>query len=410
MMHLFQRLRSRRVRLAWCFCAIAIGLLTSTCQADLYTASAASLEWKVDSADEVFLATVVQDGTAKFGLRFEPKATLKANRPLDSFPHESVHHCRLGGYLNPAYHVAALGTEWLLFVRGAGERARISNAIYLSHPHADWVTAAITATGEGDERVVGSWPTIIEHVKSRIAKNVRLPSDCEADLTDQLLSRSIDGFPLGGWLGGKLLKADINVWDRDNGYGQDFDTWINYLLVPEDVPPINARDELSRKTLRNIDMVGMSEAAASVLKYSDLETNQSPLVGTWFAEYEDHSFTVTLQPRHTLLYLVEPKPGHELPALPQSGGKGFGAGYWETYGNSLRLHGTHYIQVRKGRPTTWTAGGAALPRSKVLQITNTAFRLAEGTTFVRRNGPLKVSDHPHEHPWYLVPEDLGSAQ
>ncbi len=85
------------------FPAAAIGILVLcfgcvvTCgkaQADLYTTNAASLEWKVDSADEVFLAELIRDADANFGSRFKILETLKANHELSTFPGETVHRCQ----------------------------------------------------------------------------------------------------------------------------------------------------------------------------------------------------------------------------------------------------------------------------------------------------------------------------
>jgi hypothetical protein len=46
--------------------------VATKCRADLYTTGAASLEWKVDSADEVYLAEIDEDADAKYGLSFKP--------------------------------------------------------------------------------------------------------------------------------------------------------------------------------------------------------------------------------------------------------------------------------------------------------------------------------------------------
>ena len=390
---------------------LAICLFPAVCRADLYTADAASLEWKVDSCEEIYLATVVEDPTLRFGLRFSPLQTLKAGRPLESFPHHTVFRCRLGRYLDPEYAISAIGTQWLVFVRGQGETARISNAIFLTHPRADWRVAAITADGKGDQRVLRSRREIIRRVKARVAQNKTLPTDCDPDLTDQLIEPDWGVHaPIARWLGGKVLRVNINLWTKDNGHGSDFDTWVNDLLVPLDIPQGLAKAERTRQMVGELETIGMSEAAVAAFKRAAPEDNRSRLLGTWKSELADRVVTVTLGPRHTMLYLVEPKPGNNLSPLPATGGQGFGGGFWQTYGNNLRLESTHYVQDRWRRPKQWIAASTWSLRGDVVAVNDATFGLSNGATFVRQSGPLRVYDHPHEHPWYVVSEGWGQVR
>jgi hypothetical protein len=112
--------------------------VAAKCRADLYTSGAASLEWKVDSADEVYLAEIVEDADAKHGLRFQPLEVLMADREMVSFPHATVHQCQLGRCLDPLSPFSETGDRWLIFVRGDDNNARVSGAISLTHPTADW--------------------------------------------------------------------------------------------------------------------------------------------------------------------------------------------------------------------------------------------------------------------------------
>ena len=200
--------------IAICVAAICVTfVLPSDGHADLYTGGAASLEWKVDSADEVYLAEIIEDGESRFGYRFEPLQTLKAGRELGTFPHKTIYNCDLGRALRYRPSEEKKGSRWLLFVRGNGDQARVSACINLTYPTASWGSAAISGFGKGNARVLRDPQIIIERVEQRIRLAQSLPVDCIPDLTDQLYAKRTQHIPLAAWFGGKLLDTDIMLWD-----------------------------------------------------------------------------------------------------------------------------------------------------------------------------------------------------
>ncbi|WP_144054754.1 cupredoxin domain-containing protein [Rhodopirellula europaea] len=402
----------KRLRLTVCFLA-AIGLilaLPSDGRADLYAEGAASLEWKVDAADEIYLAEIVEDGKSRYGLRFEPLETLKAGRELSTFPHESVHHCILGRALRYRPRDEKLGTRWLLFVRGNGDQARVADVINLTHPTASWGGAAISGFGKGNARVLRDPQVIIERVKERIRLAKPLPVDCIPDLTDQLYAKRTQHIPLAAWFGGKLLDTNIMLWDEKNEFGEDHDTVVTPLLVPLDVPLGSAYKELSLETLPDTYHFNFmfDGATGDFVRRGNPLDNKSELIGTWRSESDDRILTITFYHRLTCLYRIELKPGASDPRLESFGGVCFGAGRWHVHRGYLRLGSISQIDYRFGKYPEWSfVYEPKLPSSRVVEVNKDRIRLADGKVFSRMNEPLRVHDHPHIHPFYMISEGWG---
>jgi hypothetical protein len=399
------------------FADAAIGILVLcfgcvvTCEnahADLYTTNAASLEWKVDSADEVFLAEVIVDADVKFGSRFKIIETLKANRELSTFPHETVHRCQLGRCLDPRSPFSAMGSRWLIFVRGNGNNARVTGAISLSHPTADWTFAAISGFGKGEERVLTETEEIIDRVKQRIALDRPLPIDCDPDLTDHLVGGRLFDLPLATWLGGKLLNVSIMRWDDPNEFGDDHDMLVSSLLVPSDVPQGDASGQISLADVHETELIYLDGSSSDFFRHGQPELNKSSLIGTWQCELPDRMLTITFHHRLTCLYSMEMKDQANNAYLASNGGTVFGAGTWTVHRGFLNLRKNRRVEGRWHRGRSWMRHGEDdLPRGRIVSETDTEFQLADGTKFVRHNEPVTAYDHPHDHPWYLISEGWG---
>jgi hypothetical protein len=377
-------------------------------QADLYTTNAASLEWKVDSADEVYLAEVVEDADAKFGLRFRILESWKAKRELITFPHETVHRCQLGRCLDPHSPFAAIGNRWLIFVRGDGDQARVSGAISLSHPTADWTFAAISGFGNGEDRVLTKSEEIIDRVKQRIVLDRPLPIDCDPDLTDHLIGGRLSEIPLGSWLGGKLLNVSIMRWDESNEFGNDHDMLVSCLLVPPDVPRGEASGQLSTADVHETELIYLNSSSGEFFRHGNPEQNNSSLIGAWQCALPDRTLTITFHHRLTCLYLMEIKDQAENSYLTSNGGRVFGAGTWTVHQGVLNLRKNRQVEGRWHRGRSWMRHGEDdLPRGRIVSESETEFQLADGTKFVRHNEPVTAYDHPHDHPWYIISSGWG---
>ena len=389
------------------FCIVSL-LICEKTTADLYTTNAASLEWKVDSADEVFLAEVTEDVDAKFGSRFHVLESLKANRELSTFPHETVHRCQLGRCLDPRSSIWAKGSRWIIFVRGDGNNARVSGAISLTHPTAEWTFAAISGFGKGDKRVLTKAEEIIDRVKQRIALDRPMAIDCDPDLTDQLCGGRYFDLPLGAWIGGKLLKTNIFHWDEPNEFGVDYDMLVNSLLVPVDVPQGEAIGQLSIADVHDTELIYLHGSSRDYFRHGQPEQNKSPLIGTWRCELADRMLTITFHHRLTCLYSMEMKDHADSPYLASNGGTVFGAGTWTVDGGFLNLRKNRRVEGRWHRGRSWMRHGEDdLPRGRIVSESDTEFQLADGTKFVRHNEPVNAYDHPHDHPCDLISEGWG---
>ncbi|MEM9644774.1 MAG: hypothetical protein AAF989_07260 [Planctomycetota bacterium] len=380
------------------------------CFADLDTCVAASLEWKVDSADEVYLATVVEDKLAKHGMRFQANETLKSDRPLEAFPHDSVERCRLRNVLQPQSDRNRLGTRWILFVRGSGDSARVSGAISLSNPLESWTLAAITAEGKGDSRVLDVAETVVEKVRARIAKRVPLPGGCDPDVTElQLFGHPRDNLPVARWFGANLLEIDIRIWDSHVGDAPDHDMLVTHLLVPLDVPQGEANGLLTRKDFDQHSINHLPAAVKNGIREDKPSSNSSELLGTWKTERNDHWLTVTLQPQGTMLFRMQAKQGREVPRLHARSDRQtcFGSGYWHRQGDALELIATHLIL---GAAKEWNACRHRLIHGELASTTATRLEWTEGTRLVRLREPLRAHDYPHAHPWYILYKGWGKER
>ncbi len=378
--------------------------------ADLYTTAAMSIEWKVDSADEIFLAEAIV-GADSEPIQFRPLKALKGNRDLESFPAGTIQQCLLVDLFRPGAFAKldGVGTQWLLFVRGSGKNARVSGAVNLTYPTHAWATAAITAFAKADQRVLKDADAIMAFVQQRTAEHHTIPIDCDADLTDELvITRSNNRLPIASRIGGKLLAVNIELWDEANELGQDHDTLVTSLLVPSDVPESAADDH---RIIRVLDERYLSIPSIYFERVRAIDPpplKPSRYLGTWRAEWEDRFMTIAMGPRGTLLTLIEPKENFVGESLPEPDGVGLGAGIWRGSDTKLDLNLTHSISGWSRHPGwSWNQWPVDLLDEKVAKFSEDSFRLIDGTEFVRQSNMLTVHDFPHEHPWYRRSKGWG---
>jgi len=173
-------------------------------RADLYTDTALSLEWLVDSSDEIFLAEVVEDIRTETKHQLVAKENLKQVLSLNRFgiamhlpfsdDRQRVLFSRndddllliqylYGSTRRPQSIVrAAAGDQWLIFVRQNGFSAEhLAYAVNLTQPGECFDYAPVTAAGE----LLTKKDTILNHVAARIQLKRRVPPGCNRERIDQ---------------------------------------------------------------------------------------------------------------------------------------------------------------------------------------------------------------------------------
>lgn len=159
-------------------------------RADLSLGRVLSLEWLVDSADEIFHVQLIPtDQDAPFEVRVEDslKSSIPIERLEQSFTSQEMRYKlsmdeQKGTKLSfqyahddrwaPAVR-AAVGDEWLLFVREEeGGKLFLVRAICLSHPRAFPSTAATTSKGE----LLANKTDIMRAVRRRVNLNRHVPA------------------------------------------------------------------------------------------------------------------------------------------------------------------------------------------------------------------------------------------
>ncbi len=390
---------------------------------DLYSGCALSLDWLIDSSDEIYRVTVVEDSQSTSNLGANLEAVLKsvhsaaephveskagrtdANRPTNRAPTGSL----------PAFDRApasrwekAIGDEWLLFVRKYKDGAnRIVRGINLTRPREHSWTAAIT--GEGVP--LADKQSILEAVRDRIDQNRRLPTRCDRDVVDRLAfePQNLEHTPFDltvveSFLGGFAISIDCNYWDNPEDEQVDEDLWLNEVIVPAD-PQYQARlleklkstglgrkcrwtyalvnypGEETRRYLKGASPHGT--AAKNVLFYfqhymPDDDTANSALVeqliGRWRLTGQRELIDLTLEPDGTFLangYRRPTKEGEEPRRL------WVGKGSWLLRSTRLTLRRTHV----RSRSQWLTTGDRIIFEHKLIRQVS-----AESVTL--EHGPL----------------------
>ena len=225
----------------FCVTVLASARLT---YGDLQTANVFSLEWLVDSSDEIHLVQIVPlDANGQLAVK--PLRALKTHRERLRLGTPSADLAStLQGYVEtrrwkgrPSEMRPSENEEWILFMRGkyTGSFIWSRNVFYginLTQPLKSYMTAAIPREG----KPLADRDTIVGAVEARVQLNRQLPplADREAteklrlggDLWSPMMQSSRAEGQSSTWLkahlGGTLVRIDCDYWD----------TWLDWALVP----------------------------------------------------------------------------------------------------------------------------------------------------------------------------------
>ena len=269
--------------------------------ADLYTATVLSVEWLVDSSDEIYHVEIVK-GVGDSDFEIQVKSALKGNLSLEKFLElvpsdnqqwkpESVYRTYYTKNTRPPSHRitfwfgerqsmspscrVAVGDEWLLFARSskAGDAVRpyLFYAMNLTRPRANSGVAAITANG----KEISSKDVVWSFVRNRIALKRGVPAGCNREVIDRwgvmedwvtekrleysYLLRPEDAAALQG---GFLVKIENWYWDNPQPGDAEEDLLIVGVVVPAD-------DAALKRLMRDMesDRWPADEALYALLNY-----------------------------------------------------------------------------------------------------------------------------------------------
>jgi len=152
-------------------------VLVAACSAygDLSSGGVLSLDWLVDSSDEIHLVqyTPLESGS---GLAVDLRQALKPELGKSSLDQDDLRHLR------PPLTTGEAG-EWIVFVRVLKDgRPRVVRGIDLDHPMASYNTAAFTRDGTQ----IRNRDAILTAVRSRIRLGRRLPTACNRFAVDEM--------------------------------------------------------------------------------------------------------------------------------------------------------------------------------------------------------------------------------
>jgi hypothetical protein len=212
-------------------CCVALVVLTAagTARGDLYTDGVLSLDWLVDSSDEIYHVEIGPDDSNRV-LAQSPKR-IKSRSANSTRADDGPAHLQLP-------QQAKQGEEWLLFVRFAADgAAKVFRGVNLSRPMASYRSAAISREG----KPLPNRQDILAAVEMRIRLGRRLPPGCDRDAvvisrtgqdwTDYWSSYPFDTpAPLERYLGCARVKINCSDWDTAGPNNED--TWLNLAVVP----------------------------------------------------------------------------------------------------------------------------------------------------------------------------------
>lgn len=204
---------------------------------DLQTANVFSLEWLVDSSDEIHLVQIAPLG-ADGQLTVKPLRALKTHGERLRLGTPSADLAStLQGYVQtrrwqgrPSGIRPTENEEWILFMRGKYTHSFIwsRNVFYginLTQPLKSYLTAAIPREG----KPLADRDTIVGAVEARVHLNRQLPPHADREATEKLRlggnQRNPEDYSssyLKTHLGGTLVRIDCDYWD----------TWLDWALVP----------------------------------------------------------------------------------------------------------------------------------------------------------------------------------
>lgn len=309
---------------------IVLHYLAGAVCADLYTSTVLSVEWLVDSSDEIFHVEVIK-GTGDSDFALKAKSSMKGKLPLKKFlelvpsdnphwPPESMYRVYFNENARPPSNLitfwldgkkssspscrVSVGDEWLLYVRsskvGVAVRPYLFYAMNLTRPRENSGVAAMTASG----KEITSRDVVWFFVRNRIALKRGVPAGCNREVIDRwgnmddwitekrlqhgYLLRPEDARAIQG---GFLVKIENWYWD-DPLPG---DTTEDLLIVGVVVPADAAALKRLRRDMES-DRWPAEEALYALLNYP-LEDNASFLER--YADDSPRDFVA----RRVLLYL-----------------------------------------------------------------------------------------------------------
>lgn len=268
--------------------AVAISLLAANAaRGDLYTDGVLSVEWLVDSADEIHRVRC----SSPDDQRRLPAELLETIKPLSG--KTALSREQIAGLGSP--YGARPGEEWLLFVRLYAEaEPRLVRGINLTQPLMAYQWAAVDRRGEP----IGDREAILAKVAARTKLDRRLPPRCDRDAVDRMIGesgrssppdmpRGMDPLgtpaPLDRYLGGVRIEIDCDYWDTGGG---GLDTWIHRTVVPvepEDRPRLLEAARLGKKY---DGPVRYHNPIAALVNFPDKETES--VLEEILAEYADN--------------------------------------------------------------------------------------------------------------------------
>jgi len=396
-------------------------VLFAACPAhgDLYTDGVLTLDWLVDSADEIHRVRFVpreSDG----GLVSEPLETLKPKSGESALKREDV--ARLRPPRSPR------SGEWLFFVRltEIGQAALV-RGVSLEHPMASYRTAAFTRNGTP----LRDRDSILAATKARIALGRSLPARCDQTAVEAMIGHAPssgrtdlpwaaypfgDPAPLQQYLGGMLVRISCEDWDNEGPY--DVDTWLNVAVVPVEPgdherlleaarlgekykgPPrychpiaclVNFPGKRTEEFLHEVQQNPRARrtdelTAAHVLSYfhyhleaTDPLNNQ--LVGSWRLEGQRERIDIELEKDNTFTATAwDFRWDQETKEIPCRTWRG--KGYWVVRDGKLSILRSHYGMRRS---KSWHRNEREIFANKpILEVTDTAVVLKSGPPMTRK--------------------------
>jgi|GEM_PF-6105554 len=213
--------------------ALVVLLVTYSTRGDLYTDGVLSLDWRVDSADEIHHVRFVIPETPD-GAYVEPIKVYKPRSGKTALDLEDLARLRPAETKRPS--------ERILFINlDEDNKPIVVRRINLDNPMDYYRTAAFTTEG----KPIRERDAILKAVEARVQLGRKLPPNCHPFVIADLLKYTgdrqhhappTDPFegknPLAYYIGGKLVKIDCNDWDYDYVGPDCPDTWICVMVLP----------------------------------------------------------------------------------------------------------------------------------------------------------------------------------
>lgn len=384
---------------------------------DLYTDGVLSLEWLVDSSDEILFVHIEPE--AAYGQpTVNQRSVLKTHKvSLRLTADQSLMEIRRwrGWAHGPRPEV---NEDWLFFVRrtyrGGSASGHVFHGINLTQPLKSYSTAAITRDG----KPLVDRQSILAAVEARVQRDHRLSPDVDRSAVDKLAGvignkwsreqeRSVGTTYLKAHLGGTLVRIDCDVWDRLGA-----DTWLIRAVVPVepddhcrlmeaalDVPkrrpasrflhPIMAlvnfpgqeTEACLTEIIKRYPLHGSSIIAKDVLHFFDYhleptDPKNQALVGRWRLEGRRELIDITFTRDQTFVATTFARPEHEHDRARHLWD---GQGYWLVRDSRLSIMRTH---VRVG--LTWHDSRRELFRGKKIKGITSAEAVLDGGPPMKR--------------------------